>query len=75
MNVSRQAVHDMIKKGENKLIDFEKEMGQLKRYLFVTGYIDEAIGILGDIDCDDANLEISSAIHKLNDAKNFWEDN
>ncbi len=42
VGVSRQGVHDTIKRGEQQLIEFEEKLGLAKRFLDISSYIKEA---------------------------------
>lgn len=48
-NITRQAVNDIVRKGENKLLDYEKKLGIMKKTLNQEKLIQNILGELNKI--------------------------
>jgi predicted DNA-binding protein YlxM (UPF0122 family) len=44
--ISRQAIHDIIKRAETTLEEYEEKLGMLKKYLVEKSVLDEIVDIL-----------------------------
>lgn len=70
MNVSRQAVHDLIKRVEQSLENYEKVLGNMKRYKRLMKLSEEAAEIVEGLDekyGKDFSAEDNEKIDRLNE--------
>jgi uncharacterized protein len=65
--ISRQGVHDTLKRGEKALSDIEEKLGILDRYLRTREYLENAKSLL-----EKDQIQIKELIDK---AINSWEEN
>ena len=49
-NITRQAVRDIIKKGENKLFEYEEKLGFMKKEIIQEELIDEILSSIDNIE-------------------------
>ncbi len=68
LSISRQAVHDAIKRSEQALLDCEEKLGVLAKEEFVQKQAERAIELLNSFDCIDNNakrelLKICEELH------------
>ena len=47
IDISRQGVRDSIKQGEKHLVEYEEQLGIVKRFHKISSYIDELRALLG----------------------------
>ena len=64
-NITRQAVRDIIKKGEKKLFEYEEKLGFMKRTLNQEKKIEKALSELTKIQKDSSDKQISSVLEEI----------
>ena len=64
-NITRQAVRDIIKKGEKKLFKYEEKLGFMKRTLNQEKKIEKALSELTKIQKDSSDKQISSVLEEI----------
>jgi len=64
-NITRQAVRDIIKKGENKLFEYEEKLGFMKRMLNQEERIEHILSELNKIKIDDSDKKISKILDEI----------
>jgi predicted DNA-binding protein YlxM (UPF0122 family) len=64
--ISRQAIHDIIKRAETTLEEYEEKLGMLKKYLVEKSVLDEIVDILSSSQPCEVKLNcIKAKINKL----------
>lgn len=63
LDISRQAVHDLIKRSEKILVDYENELRLVKRYLDQR----EKLKVVKDLILEYNETNIKKAIHYINE--------
>ncbi len=48
LNISRQGVHDLLKRAEQSLLDYERRLGLLQRFSLTRDYLHEVFAVLND---------------------------
>ncbi len=48
MNISRQGVHDLIKRAELSLLEYEQRLGLLQRFSLTRQYLEQVFAVLKD---------------------------
>lgn len=71
LNVSRQAVHDTLKRGLTLLETYEDKLGLLKRYFEIENRLKE-IQLLAE-NIEDSNIAKKNLIDKIDKLLNTWE--
>lgn len=61
-NITRQAVNDIIKKGENKLLEYESKLGIMKKTLDEEKQIQKILIELGQIKSNSSQKEIDKIL-------------
>ncbi|MCI8443841.1 MAG: putative DNA-binding protein [Clostridia bacterium] len=64
-NITRQAVRDIIKKGEKKLFEYEEKLMFMKRTLNQEKKIEKALSELTKIQKDDSDKQIASVLESI----------
>ena len=64
-NITRQAVRDIIKKGEKKLFEYEEKLRFMKRTLNQEKKIEEALSELTKIQKDYSDKQIASVLESI----------
>lgn len=64
-NITRQAVRDIIKKGEKKLFEYEEKLGFMKRTLKQEKRIDKVLLELTKIQKDSSDRQIASVLENI----------
>lgn len=64
-NITRQAVRDIIKKGEKKLFAYEEKLGFMKRTLKQEKRIDKVLLELTKIQKDSSDRQIASVLENI----------
>ena len=64
-NITRQAVRDIIKKGEKKLFEYEEKLQFMKRTLNQEKKIEKALAELTKIQKDSSDKQISSILENV----------
>jgi predicted DNA-binding protein YlxM (UPF0122 family) len=66
IGISRQAIHDIIKRAETTLEEYEEKLGMLKKYLVEKSVLDEIVDILSSSQpCEVKLNRIKAKINKL----------
>lgn len=64
--ISRQAIHDIIRRAEAALEEYEEKLGMLKKYLYQTAIYQEILDILdGPQPCEEKIAGVREKINKL----------
>lgn len=63
LDISRQAVHDLIKRSEKILIDYENELGLVKRYLDQK----EKLKVVKELILEYNEINIKKALHYIDE--------
>ncbi|MCF0126837.1 MAG: putative DNA-binding protein [Clostridia bacterium] len=64
-NITRQAVRDIIKKGEKKLFEYEEKLGFMKRTLNQEKKIEKALNELTKIQKDYSDKQVASVLESI----------
>lgn len=67
-NISRQGVHDMLKRAENQLVDMEAKLGMMKRYETCRKRLEKARAMLNKKENRYAIAEIDKALAALEES-------
>lgn len=64
-NITRQAVRDVIKKGENKLFDLEEKLGIMDKTIKIDKQIQNVLSELTEIETNYSNKQISKILERI----------
>ena len=64
-NITRQAVRDVIKKGENKLFEFEEKLAIMEKTLKTEKQIQNILSELSEIETNYSNEQISKILEHI----------
>ena len=70
-NITRQAVRDVIKKGENKLFELEEKLSFMKRMLNQEKRIEKALSELTKIQKDSSDKQVVSVLESIKKELNY----
>lgn len=70
-NITRQAVRDIIKKGEKKLFEYEEKLQFMKRMLNQEKRIEKALSELTKIQKDYSDKEIANVLENVKKELNY----
>ena len=65
MNITRQAVRDIIKKGENKLFDFEEKLEIMKRTLQQEKKINDVLSELTKLQTNSSDKQVQKVLNHI----------
>lgn len=65
MNITRQAVRDNIKKGENKLFEFEEKLGIMKKTLQQDKKINEVLSELTKLQTTSSDRQVQKVLNHI----------
>ncbi len=65
MNITRQAVRDNIKKGENKLFEFEEKLGIMKKTLQQDKKISEVLSELTKLQTNSSDKQVQKVLNHI----------
>lgn len=68
--ISRQSVNDFIKKGKNRLAEFEEKLGNAVRFREITEELDKVSEVLDGAPRSPENARIRAAVGKIQKAIN-----
>lgn len=68
LGISRQGVHDMIKRSEKQLHRYEEKLGLVEKFNMQKSKITEAYGLLKDINDDNRLQKIKSLLEEIIEA-------
>jgi hypothetical protein len=71
LNISRQAVYDMVKRSEQKLYELEDTLNLLKKFNLNKKGIEEIAVVVEEIENEAKNIENRKIIEKTKDLKNL----
>ena len=70
-NITRQAVRDIIKKGEKKLFEYEEKLMFMKRMLNQEKWIEKALSELTKIQKDSSDKQVVSVLESIKKELNY----
>ena len=70
-NITRQAVRDIIKKGEKKLFEYEEKLMFMKRMLNQEKRIEKALSALTKIQKDSSDKQVVSVLESIKKELNY----
>lgn len=70
-NITRQAVRDIIKKGEKKLFEYEEKLMFMKRMLNQEKRIEKALSELTKIQKDSSDKQVVSVLESIKKELNY----
>ena len=70
-NITRQAVRDIIKKGEKKLFEYEEKLMFMKRMLNQEKRIEKALSELTNIQKDSSDKQVVSVLESIKKELNY----
>lgn len=65
LNISRQGVHDNIKKGKNLLLEFEDKLGLLNRFIVQKKQLKNVLGQVENIESSGLPIDIVNKLESL----------
>ncbi len=63
--ISRQAVHDLLKRGEKTLAEYEEKLGLVRKYLSEQELLEKILNLLDSLDVSPGNKSLKNKISKM----------
>jgi hypothetical protein len=70
-NITRQAVRDNLKKGENRLFEYEEKLGIMKKTLMQEETINSILSELSKIETETSDKEIANILQDVKNKLNY----